>query len=148
MSPIKLTSPADVFPKEAIQALRRTGPWLLFVAIITTIVAVASLCFSFYFSIMPSKANALSYMAGSQTESSVALLIIYGLLEALLAVMMFRAAYRLPSLSVFDTSQLSIDLDQICRRQLQLWATLAIFSGIGLATGLFYLIEFASHTAW
>lgn len=148
MSSINTSSSVDVLPNEAVEALRRTRPWMLFMAIVAMIGALGSIIYGLYFALIIREDHFASVIGGSFPERLVAEVMLFGLLQALLAVMQFRFAAGLSRLSATEDSQSSVDVEQICRRQQQLWATLTVVMGAYVAFGLFHLVGLAAHTAW
>ena len=148
MPSINASSPSDVFPIEAIEALRRTRPWILFLAIITTIGAFGAVVYAIYFALMAGEHHLASTIYGSIVDRLIAEVTLLGILPTLLAVMQFRFVAQLSTLAAAVKSQESVNIEKICRRQLQLWSTLAIVFGGMLAFNLFHLIELAAHTNW
>lgn len=148
MSSVTEVLSGDAFPPEAIEAFRRTRPWLLFVAIATAILAAATLSMCSFFVLMISKAQNVSNEVGPLLFFMLAEFMFVGFLEAILATLQFRFAAGLSTLAATEARQASAGLDLVCRRQLQLWAGIAIFSGVGLILGLIYLVELAAHAPW
>lgn len=145
MSSIESPSGKDAFPPHAIEAMRRTRPWLLFLAIITALSAAMGLLAVPYLAWMTTRLAALP-LERAAIGHVLLPMIVLALLEGALAFMQFRLAWRLPSLDGSDPAKLPENVEQVCRRQMQLWATLAILSGAGLAAGLYYLVELAAST--
>lgn len=146
MSSIDASTPVDIFPNEAIEEFQKTRPWILFIAIVTMISAIVAVTFDLFMVLIIMDSHFASILRGAHLDRLIIEGIFSGSLLALLSIMQFRFATRISKLFVSENDQRIVDVEHLCRRQLQLWTTLAIIFAFSVTINLFSLIELAAHT--
>lgn len=127
--------PATVATSKAIQAFQGTRPWLLLLAVLTTLGSLVSVLGGLIYLLLP-------------TLHKPALAIIELVLaagEAAFAILFYRFAAAILRLRDVGPEKAAIEFERVCRRQLSLWAAIGIAAVLILLVSAIDLVTFATQ---